>query len=58
MSSSMFTMSSVHTLPVAPGANGQPPSPDTEPSKDRAPASVAAITFASPMPRVLWKCNV
>src|SRR5690349_14916619 len=58
MSSSMFTMSSVQMLPVAPGANGQPPRPDTEPSNDRTPASMPATTFARPMPRVLWKWSV
>jgi hypothetical protein len=35
MSSSMFTMSSVQMLPLAPGAKGQPPRPEIEPSKER-----------------------
>ena len=51
-------MSSVQMLPVAPGANGQPPSPASEPSKERTPASMPATTLARPMPRVLWKCSV
>ena len=46
------TRSSNTTLPVAPGANGQPPRPPSEPSRMRAPSSSAAAALAMPMPRV------
>src|SRR5487761_927572 len=49
--------SSVAMLPVAPGAYGQPPSPPTDASKSATPSSSAVSTFASPVPRVLWKCR-
>jgi hypothetical protein len=39
MLSNMNTRSSVITLPLAPGANGQPPSPPIELSKWRTPSS-------------------
>ena len=45
-------------LPVAPGGTGQPPSSPTLDSNDAQPACSAASTFASPAPRVLWKCAV
>ena len=44
-------------LPVAPGANGQPPSPPIDDSNSRTPSSSPFITLARPMPRVLWKCS-
>ena len=50
------TQSSVSILPVAPGANGQPPRPASEASKRSTPASTAAETLAMPRPRVSWKC--
>jgi hypothetical protein len=43
-------------LPLAPGANGQPPSPPTEASSRVTPAVTAAYALARPAPRVLWKC--
>ena len=43
-------------LPLAPGANGQPPSPPTDASSRVTPAVTAAYALASPAPRVLWKC--
>ena len=43
-------------LPLAPGANGQPPSPPTEASSRVTPALTAAYALAKPVPRVLWKC--
>src|SRR4051812_35765122 len=49
------TRSSNTTLPVAPGAKGQPPRPPSEPSRMRAPSSSAAAAFAMPMPRVSWR---
>src|SRR5499427_1341182 len=58
MSSTMYTSSSVAMLPLAPGAYGQPPSPPTDASKSSTPSSSAARTFASPVPRVLWKCRL
>src|ERR1700722_6327796 len=57
MSSTMWISSSVAMLLVAPGAYGQPPRPPTEASKSATPSSRAASTFASPVPRVLWKCR-
>ncbi len=45
-------------LPVAPGGTGQPPSSPNDDSNERTPAPSAATTFASPWPRVLWKCAV
>ena len=42
-------------FPVARGANGQPPIPPTDASKTVAPASSAAIAFAKPVLRVLWR---
>lgn len=42
--------SSVATLPVAPGAKGQPPSPPAAESKIRTPAAQAAETLATPIP--------
>ena len=56
IASSMKTRSSVATLPLAPGACGQPPSPPSEASKERMPVSSAATTLARPRPRVSWKC--
>ena len=58
MSSSMCTRSSVTTLPVAPGAYGQPPSPPIDAS-NRAHARGRARRARSraPVPRVLWKCS-
>ncbi len=44
-------------LPVAPGANGQPPSPAIDDSYSRMPRSSPTITLARPTPRVLWKCS-
>ena len=43
-------------LPAAPGAYGQPPVPPVEASKQRMPSSSAAVTLASAVPRVSWKC--
>src|SRR4051812_2200877 len=45
-------------FPAAPFGTGQPPSSPNEDSNERPPASSAASTFASPCPRVLWKCAV
>src|ERR1700709_2160951 len=42
--------SSVEVLPLAPGANGQPPRPPSDPSTNVAPASMAARVFATPSP--------
>ena len=42
-------------LPVARGANGQPPMPPIEASKTVAPASSAAYAFAKPVLRVLCR---
>src|SRR5918994_604739 len=42
-------MSSVATLPVARGANGQPPRPPTDASRTTAPASTAAHAQATPV---------
>src|SRR5438445_91344 len=44
-------------LPVARGANGQPPMPPTEASRTVAPASTAAYAFARPVFRVLCRCT-
>src|SRR5215510_5316519 len=52
------TRSSVQTLPVAPGANGQPPRPPIEASKCRTPHSTAARIFGIAMARVLCVCSV
>jgi len=41
----------------APGANGQPPRPPSEPSRIRAPASRAADALAMPMPLVSCRCT-
>src|SRR4051812_42245961 len=57
MSCSMWTTSSVATLPEAPGAYGQPPIPPTLASNSLTPNSSAVRMFASPVPRVLWKCS-
>ena len=43
------------TLPVARGANGQPPSPPTDASSTVAPASTADHAQATPVWRVSWK---
>ena len=43
-------------LPLAPGANGQPPRPPTEASSRVTPEQTAAYALANPAPRVLWKC--
>ena len=43
------------TLPVARGANGQPPRPPTDASSTVAPASTAAQAQATPVWRVSWK---
>src|SRR5271165_3159015 len=56
LSRSMYTRSSVAMLPVAPGANGQPPRPPTDASSLVTPSLTAAYALASPDPRVLWKC--
>ena len=42
---------------VAFGANGHPPIPPQLASMTSTPASTAAATFASPAPRVSWKCR-
>src|SRR3954451_11009614 len=44
-------------LPLAPGANGQPPRPPTEESSWVTPAWTAASALAWPVPRVSWKCT-
>ena len=44
------------TLPVAAGAKGQPPIPASEASIAVTPERTAAITFATAVLRVLWKC--
>jgi hypothetical protein len=44
--------SSVEVLPLAPGANGQPPRPPSDPSTIEAPVSIAASVFATPRPHV------
>ena len=44
-------------LPVARGANGQPPIPPTDASKMEAPHSSAAHAFANPVERVLCRCT-
>src|SRR5882724_8304643 len=51
--SSMYATSSVGTLPVARGANGQPPMPPRDASTILAPAWTAAHTLATPVFRVL-----
>ena len=56
-SSSTCTRSSSARLPLAPGANGQPPRPPTVPSMRAAPASRAASALAMPSPRVSWRCT-
>jgi len=43
-------------LPVAAGANGQPPIPPFEESSQSTPHSSAVNAFANPVLRVLWKC--
>ena len=58
ISCSIESTSSVATLPVAPLGTGQPPSSPKLDSNELTPASSAASTFASPCPRVLWKCAV
>src|SRR5690606_21590531 len=50
---SKYSRSSVAMLPVARGANGQPPSPPTLLSSTSAPASKAAQALAMPVLRVL-----
>ena len=52
---SIQARSSVGTLPVAAGANGQPPNPPMLASSTRTPASHAAQALAIPVLRVLWK---
>ena len=42
-------------LPVALGANGQPPIPPALESSTSTPSSTAANAFAKPVLRVLWK---
>ena len=42
-------------LPVAPGANGQPPMPPADASSEVTPDSSAAYALASPVPRVSWR---
>ena len=42
-------------LPVAFGANGQPPIPPALASSTVTPSSTAAYAFAIPVLRVLWK---
>src|SRR3954451_4039540 len=42
-------------LPVARGANGQPPVPPTDASSTAQPASIAATALAKPVLRVVWK---
>ena len=44
------------TLPVAAGAKGQPPIPAERGSIAVTPERTAAITFATAVLRVLWKC--
>ncbi len=51
----MYKRSSVGTLPVAAGANGQPPMPPILASRYVTPALTAAYALASPVLRVLWK---
>ena len=48
----MCTRSSVHTLPLAPGANGHPPKPPSDASKRSMPARRAASALARPIARV------
>src|SRR5688572_26606748 len=52
---SMYSRSSVGMLPVAAGANGQPPTPPTLESRTATPAWTAAYALAMPVLRVLWK---
>ena len=54
--SSRKTRSSVTMLPVAPGANGQPPRPPSEASKVRTPISSPASTLAKPEPARVVQC--
>src|SRR3954469_9366781 len=42
-------------LPVARGANGQPPVPPIDASSTMQPAAIAATALAKPVLRVLWK---
>ena len=51
----MYNRSSVATLPVAFGANGQPPIPPTLESNVCTPAITAAYALATAVLRVLWK---
>jgi len=55
--SSMKTKSSVTILPLAPGAQGQPPMPPRELSSVVIPSSTAISALAKPCPRVLCKCT-
>jgi len=48
----------VHTLPEAPGANGQPPSPPMDASKLVTPCSIAARMLGIAIARVSWVCSV
>ena len=50
--------SSVHTLPEAPGANGQPPSPPMEASKWVTSCSMAARMLGMAIARVSWVWSV
>ena len=52
------TRSSLHTLPEAPGANGQPPRPPIEQSRFATPYSIAARMFGIAIARVSCVCKV
>ena len=54
---SAWTRSSIGTLPLAPGANGQPPSPPTLASSRTAPCSIATSPLAIANPRVSCRCT-
>ena len=54
MAARQWTRSSVQTLPEAPGAKGQPPSPPMEASKWVTPISIANRMFGMAMARVSW----
>src|SRR5690554_4552507 len=54
--SSRLIKSSVEILPVALGANGQPPSPPILASSVVTPDHTAAQALAMPVLRVSWKC--
>ena len=59
MAPRQWTRSSVHTLPEAPGAKGQPPRPPMEASKWPTPISIAARMFGMAMARVscVWSVH-